>query len=99
MNPRVPQAVIDSSMERDPSSAAAEYLAEFRSDMNFIKPDEVTRCVTTGVLDRLPLSSRRYKALVVLRCKRAIFHKQQPADGQACRWHCRGYQSRQAAQV
>ena len=33
MNPSVPQAVIDEAMERDPAFAAAEYGAEFRSDI------------------------------------------------------------------
>jgi hypothetical protein len=31
MNPSVPQSIIDEAMERDAASAAAEYLAEFRS--------------------------------------------------------------------
>ena len=30
MNPSVPQSVIDEAMARDPASAMAEYLAEFR---------------------------------------------------------------------
>ena len=33
MNPLVPQSVIDEAMEADPASAAAEYLAEFRTDI------------------------------------------------------------------
>ena len=33
MNPSVPQSVIDEAMERDPLSAAAEYGAQFRSDI------------------------------------------------------------------
>jgi hypothetical protein len=32
-NPSLPQKVIDRAMERDPASAAAEYLAEFRTDI------------------------------------------------------------------
>ncbi len=34
MNPTVPQSVIDDAYERDPASAAAEYGAEFRSDVS-----------------------------------------------------------------
>ena len=50
MNPCVPQAVIDAATERDPAHAAAEYLAEFRSDIeSFIKFPEVERCVATGI--------------------------------------------------
>ena len=37
MNPTVPQRVIDEAMERDPASAAAEYGAEFRSDVEFLR--------------------------------------------------------------
>ena len=65
MNPRVPQAVIDAAMARDPAHAAAEYLASFRSDIeSFIKLDEVERCVSTGIEARPPISGCRYKAFV-----------------------------------
>ena len=65
MNPCVPQAVIDAAMERDPAHAAAEYLAEFRSDIEcFIKLHEVERCVSTGIDARPPLSGCRYRAFV-----------------------------------
>ena len=33
MNPTFPQATIDAALERDPASAASEYLAEFRTDV------------------------------------------------------------------
>jgi hypothetical protein len=33
MNPLVPQATIDAAFERDPADASAEYMAEFRSDV------------------------------------------------------------------
>jgi len=33
MNPTVPQSVIDAAMEADPLSAAAEYMAQFRTDV------------------------------------------------------------------
>ena len=65
MNPSVPQAVIDAAMERDPSHAAAEYLAAFRNDVEtFIKLDEVERCVSIGIADRPPLGDCRYRAFV-----------------------------------
>ena len=65
MNPCVPQAVIDAAMERDPAHAAAEYLAEFRSDIeSFIKLPEAERCVATGIDARPPLSGCRYRAFV-----------------------------------
>ena len=65
MNPCVPQAVIDAAMERDPAHAAAEFLAEFRSDIeSFIKLPEVERCVATGIDARPPVSGCRYRAFV-----------------------------------
>ena len=65
MNPRVPQAVIDTAMDRDPAHASAEYLAEFRNDVEtFIKLDEVERCVSIGIADRPPLGDCRYRAFV-----------------------------------
>jgi hypothetical protein len=49
MNPSVPQRVIDEAMERDPSSAAAEYMAEFRTDVeSFISREVVDAAVVLG---------------------------------------------------
>ena len=46
MNPTVPQSVIDEATEHDPSSAAAEYGAQFRSDLeDFISREAVLACV------------------------------------------------------
>ena len=33
MNPTVPQSLIDRAMERDPAVAGAEWLAQFRTDV------------------------------------------------------------------
>jgi hypothetical protein len=41
MNPSVPQSIIDDAMERDPSAAAAEYLAQWRSDLETFVSREV----------------------------------------------------------
>jgi hypothetical protein len=61
MNPCVPQRVIDEAYERDPSSAAAEYGAEFRSDIeNFISREAVEACVSVGVHERAPVPGIRY---------------------------------------
>jgi hypothetical protein len=46
MNPTVPQAIIDEATERDPASAAAEYLAEFRSDIEAFVSREVIEQAT-----------------------------------------------------
>jgi hypothetical protein len=46
MNPTVPQRVIDEAIEADPASAAAEYGAEFRSDLEaFVSREVVERAI------------------------------------------------------
>lgn len=53
MNPTVSQAVIDEELERDPASARAEYLAEFRSDVQgFVAAEPVRACTATGIYER-----------------------------------------------
>ncbi|WP_447979027.1 hypothetical protein [Candidatus Nitrospira bockiana] len=49
MNPTIPERVISSAYERDPIGAAAEYGAEFRSDVaGFLSPDWIDRAVLPG---------------------------------------------------
>ena len=61
MNATVPQRVIDEATERDPASAAAEYGAEFRTDVDsFVSREVVEACVDDGVFERARLSSIRY---------------------------------------
>jgi hypothetical protein len=58
MNPTVPQGVIDEAMADDPASAAAEYGAQFRSDIeSYITREAVEACVDDGVYER-PMSSK-----------------------------------------
>ena len=66
MNATVPQRVIDEAMEEDPARAAAEYGAQFRSDVEaFINREVVQACVSTGTYERAPLSSgTSYKAFL-----------------------------------
>ena len=65
MNPRVPQAVIDAATERDPASAAAEYGAQFRTDVeSFVNREAVEACVSVGVRERPPISGVTYSAFV-----------------------------------
>ena len=57
MNPSVPQRVIDEAFEADPVSAAAEYGAEFRTDVErYISREAVEVCVSLGVRERPPFS-------------------------------------------
>jgi hypothetical protein len=55
-NPSLPQSVVDRAMERDPASAAAEYGAEFRRDIeSFVSIEVLRACISTGVHERPPV--------------------------------------------
>ena len=61
MNPTVPQKVIDDAYLRDPASAAAEYGAEFRSDVEgFVSPEAVDACIVPGRYELPALRDVRY---------------------------------------
>jgi hypothetical protein len=63
MNPSVPQSFIDSAIEDDPSSAAAEYGAQFRSDVeSFISREAIEAVTSIGVFERGHISGQRYYA-------------------------------------
>src|ERR1700751_233526 len=65
MNPSVSQQVIDQAAERDPASAAAEWLAEFRSDIeSFINREAVEACIAWNVRERAPMQGVLYHAFV-----------------------------------
>ncbi len=65
MNSTFPQATIDAAMERDPSSAAAEYMAVFRQDVEaWVSREAVEACVAPGVLERAPMSGQHYFGFV-----------------------------------
>jgi hypothetical protein len=65
MNPSVPQAIIDNAYEDDPASAAAEYGAQFRSDVeSYISRDAIAACVSLDVRERPPLSNIAYRAFI-----------------------------------
>ena len=64
MNPSVPKSVIDDACEADPASAAAEYGAEFRTDVEtFVSREAVEACVSLGVRERPPMSGEVYSGL------------------------------------
>jgi hypothetical protein len=49
MNPTVPQSVIDAAIEADPASAAAEYMAQFRTDVeSFVSRAVVEAAIVQG---------------------------------------------------
>ncbi len=52
MNPSLPERVVDEAMERDPEAARAEYMAEFRSDLEtFLLREVVDAAVRSGPLE------------------------------------------------
>jgi hypothetical protein len=63
MNPTVPQSVIDEAYASDAANAAAEWGAQFRSDIEgFVTREVVEACVTNGVFEREPRPGQRYTA-------------------------------------
>ena len=63
MNPVVPRSVIDRAYERDPASAAAEYGAQFRTDIEaFISREVIDAATMPERFELAPLSSVPYCA-------------------------------------
>ena len=64
-NPDLPQRVVDRALERDPSANAAEYLAQFRTDVEgFITQETIQACISAGVRERKPEYKHSYVAFV-----------------------------------
>ena len=63
MNPTVPQSIIDEAYENDPASAAAEYGAEFRTDVEtFVSREVVEAAVVAGRFELQPVRGTHYVA-------------------------------------
>lgn len=63
MNPSIPQRIINSAIEDDEASAKAEYLAQFRTDIEqFITREVVDACVSHDVKERGRETYITYKA-------------------------------------
>jgi len=63
MNPALPERVVSEAFERDPVSAASEYGAEFRRDIeSFIPAEAVDACIEPDRFDLPYLSANRYAA-------------------------------------
>jgi hypothetical protein len=61
-NPSLPQSVVDRATERDAASAAAEYGAQFRTDIeSFVLREAVEACVSPGVCERAPEPAISYR--------------------------------------
>lgn len=65
MNPTLPQAVVADALERDPQRAAAEYLAQFRTDVeNFITVETVVAAQRPEPLELPRRRGVKYAAFV-----------------------------------
>jgi hypothetical protein len=65
MNPTVPESVIEEAYENDPASAAAEYGAEFRSDVEtFVSREIVDAAVVQGRYELPPMGGKHYVGFV-----------------------------------
>jgi hypothetical protein len=63
-NPTLPQSVVDRALERDHAAASAEYLAQFRTDIEgFVSFETVQACIGDH-LEMAPLKQRRYFGFV-----------------------------------
>jgi hypothetical protein len=65
MNPSVSERFIAEAMERDPAHATAEYLAEFRTDIQaFVSREAIESCISRDVTVRPPVAGVSYRAFV-----------------------------------
>lgn len=65
MNPTISQNLINEAIEADPASAAAEYGAQFRSDVEgFVSREIIEACVDVGTHERSPDRFLSYSAFV-----------------------------------
>jgi hypothetical protein len=63
LNPTLPQRVVDRAMEKDPAAARAEYLAEFRTDVEtLLSLESIEAATIPGRLELPPSSNVRYVA-------------------------------------
>ena len=62
LNPSLPQRVVDRALEKDRARATAEYLAQFRTDVEgFVAPEIVEGC-TGDYREMLPAANNFYRA-------------------------------------
>jgi hypothetical protein len=65
MNPQVDRAEIEQAYRDDPVSAAAEFGAEFRSDLqSYVDRETLEACVTLGCHERAPVQGLHYSAFL-----------------------------------
>jgi len=65
MNPSLPESVVTEALEQDEAAARAEYLAEFRSDVELlVAPATVEACTISGRIELPSAKELRYVAFV-----------------------------------
>jgi hypothetical protein len=66
MNPSLPASVVDRALEKDAAAASAEYLAQFRSDLEaFVRREAIEACIfTPGIVERPHQPGTMYYAFV-----------------------------------
>ncbi|AEG31546.1 hypothetical protein [Thiomicrospira cyclica] len=63
MNPALSEKLIEKAMQRDPSAAKAEYLAQFRTDIEtFISRESIENCTVPNRLELPPINGVNYSA-------------------------------------
>jgi hypothetical protein len=63
MNPVLPAKVIERALVEDPQRAQAEYLSEWRSDLQaFVDREAVLACISAGVRERPPMVGLTHQA-------------------------------------
>ncbi len=63
-NPSLPQSVVDRALERDRAAASAEYLGQFRADIETFIAYEVVQACFGDHVEMAPLSAQHYFAFV-----------------------------------
>jgi hypothetical protein len=65
MNSNVPQEFVDAALAEDPAKNRAEYLAEFRNDLEtFLAREVIEAAIPPGVRERAPIPGIAYSAFV-----------------------------------
>jgi hypothetical protein len=65
LNPTIDQSMIDAALAEDPAAASAEWLAEFRTDLeSFVSAEAVDACVVEGRLELPPKSGVTYSGFI-----------------------------------
>ena len=63
-NPSLPQSIVDRALERDRAAATADYLAQFRTDLETFVPFEIVQSCIGDYHEMAPISGQMYHAFV-----------------------------------